>query len=238
MPSYALAATAGAAGGAGLNQHHHQQNPYANINPQTNYSPSQGGGGGGYQPPAAAYNGGGSAAPYGATATSNNRGGVPATVMLPAPSINGGMPIQQRNFWTTGLCDVCSDCDVCLEVICCWWCTEGRLYDAINHNQPNSLNVGMCLLSCGTTMLSLYPIVTFMNRRSLVEKYNIQDESCPATFCFSCCCPYASSCQMMREMQNRGIYPGGQCCAKSQSAAVLRGPGGHSAMGGGGRGAY
>lgn len=133
-------------------------------------------------------------------------GGIP-----PVPiAAQNAVELAQRNYWTTGLCDIVADCDVCMETWCCGCCQEGRLYEAIEFDNPNTTNCSVCLLvSC---FAPAWTFVSFFNRRSLIKKYNIQGEGCGTTLCFACCCPLQSSCQMQREVTARGINPGGMCC--------------------------
>lgn len=127
------------------------------------------------------------------------------------------------NYWSTGLCDIGADFDVCIEGTCCLCCEEGRIYDALENNEQDSMNPFACCVSFVCCFFFCLPVINVINRRSIVEKYNLQDENCCITLCFSCLCPCCSSCQIHRELQLRGVYPGGVCCApgKNPNATVL-----------------
>lgn len=144
--------------------------------------------------------------------TTNQNYMSPGGAIPPPIAPHNAHHLQQRNYWTTGLCDIFADCDVCMEGWCCYCCQEGRLYEAIEFDNPNTTNCSVCMLTCCLAGANLAPLVSFYNRRALIEKYNIQGEACLTTCCFSFCCPYNSSCQMQREMAARGVNPGGQCC--------------------------
>lgn len=136
-----------------------------------------------------------------------------------------GQPLPQHNYWTTGLCDMCADCDVCMEGCCCMCCQEGRIYEAAANDTPNTMSICACCISC---WCFYFPFINLYNRRKVIEKYNIQEEGCCISLFFSWFCPCLSVCQMQRELQARGLYPGGQCCAPSRDP---KGPSGQSPMG-------
>eukprot|EP00388_Colpodella_angusta_P039098 GDKK01046410.1.p1 GENE.GDKK01046410.1~~GDKK01046410.1.p1 ORF type:complete len:369 (+),score=52.25 GDKK01046410.1:80-1186(+) len=121
------------------------------------------------------------------------------------------------NYWSTGLCDSAADVEICTEGCCCLCCEEARIYDAVVNDQQDSLNCVVCCFGTFLHLATCLSVINLVNRRSFISKYNIQDEDMCMSACFSCLCPCLSSCQVHRELQLRGVYPGGTCCAPSRN---------------------
>eukprot|EP00744_Colponema_vietnamica_P008319 GILI01011879.1.p1 GENE.GILI01011879.1~~GILI01011879.1.p1 ORF type:complete len:244 (-),score=21.72 GILI01011879.1:14-745(-) len=149
---------------------------------------------------------------------------VPCTQAMPVAAYgvqNFEMIPQTSSYWSTGYCEMCADQGVFLDGLCCFPCQTGRLHDAIANDQSDSFDaIAFCFTCCCGTA---FPLYTIMDRRSLIRKYGIEGESACCTFLLTCLCPNISSCQMHRELQVRGIYPGGIFANKAPTPNIMMG---------------
>lgn len=153
-------------------------------------------------------------------------------------------PPPREGKWQTSYCNIFADCGVCIEGCLCYCSQEARVYNAVHFDKPNDCDVGICALTaCLVVFFNMQCTVDLFNRRELVQKYGIKTESFIESCLYSCCCPNISMCQMHREMQARGVHPGGACCAKYKpavnkpaAAAASAGYPASAVGGGGGRG--
>ena len=89
-----------------------------------------------------------------------------------------------------------------IDTFFCFYCQIGRQCSAIDGHK-NMANCGMCCAAC------CFPyIVPACVRSKVVKKYEI-DETCLHVVLLGLFCAGCSTCQMGRELNSRGVNPGG-----------------------------
>eukprot|EP00164_Ancoracysta_twista_P019154 GFYU01033527.1.p1 GENE.GFYU01033527.1~~GFYU01033527.1.p1 ORF type:complete len:137 (+),score=4.00 GFYU01033527.1:81-491(+) len=112
------------------------------------------------------------------------------------------------------LCGCCIDKPQCFDTLCCWCCQMSRQCSAIDA-KPDTHNCGMCLLA---TCLGVgFPMCL---RCKLSDKFLLDESVCKS--CMSgLCCAACSVCQTGRELNHRGLNPGGACCKPEDAQAMM-----------------
>lgn len=123
------------------------------------------------------------------------------------------MPFHQS------LCGCLSDTSQCFDTVCCCCCQMSRQCSAIDA-KPDRHDCGMCLLAL--CLGEFFPVCL---RCKISDKFMLEEHCC--TSCLSgLCCASCSVCQTGRELNFRGLNPGGFCCkpadAKSMDISRLR----------------
>ncbi|CUE73366.1 Hypothetical protein, putative [Bodo saltans] len=112
----------------------------------------------------------------------------------------------------TSILDCCSDFSGCMDVFFCLPCNVGRQYGAVN-GMEDQLQCCPCLL----TMIAVTSVCVNINlRRTVVEKYMLEESCCGSVLCGFFCFP-CSVCQTNRELNLRGARTGHTCCAPSSA---------------------
>ena len=109
-----------------------------------------------------------------------------------------------------------SDCSQCMDTICCWNCQLGRQCSAVD-GIPHNHNCGMCCLSY--CFGCWFPMCL---RCKVSDKFQLGENCCTSCICGSCF-PACSVCQTGRELNYRGINPGGCCCVGAQQNQINNG---------------
>ena len=162
--------------------------------------------------------------------------------------VNEGAPLVRGSSsrkMTYGLLSCCGDMGVCCDVFWCSPCLLGYTCDAIVHNQPNSMNVGVCMGvslaylagTAGAVYVNLvlgpigsvayaigclpYTLVTCQQRGEVRQKLGQKDNMCCNDFVLSWCCLACVQCQLTREAKALGLHPGSCCCGDDETPDVL-----------------
>lgn len=110
----------------------------------------------------------------------------------------------------------CMGCGCCelMDALCCFPCMFGYIANRLDSEKVTTMSLGTdnvmsipacCLANCNP------PMWAFMQRREIIQRYNIRDEGYLKTLvCTTCCLPCAAM-QDRREMGKHGHWPGG-CC--------------------------
>ena len=98
-----------------------------------------------------------------------------------------------------------SDCNQCLDTCFCFCCQVGRQCEALD-GRANTHGCGMCCAAycCGF----IFPTCL---RCKVSDKYQLEESCCSSFICGWCCGP-CSVCMTGRELNFRGVNPGGVCC--------------------------
>ena len=115
--------------------------------------------------------------------------------------------------WHYGCLDCLQEPDVCMDVVFCSFCQMGRQFDAAE-GRWDSLNPCVCVVTC----LS-WPLLTVAEmcvRYRVVQRYGIQEHAV-FTLCLPVVCWHCSACQTYRELNERGVWPGGTMCVPRPS---------------------
>jgi Cys-rich protein (TIGR01571 family) len=142
---------------------------------------------------------------------------VPAVPVIATAMVKS--PVQ------TGLFDCAKDWRSCLEGYFCGYCQNSRQYNVMKH-EKNDMHAGACFLPFVTDIAlpiafflvtgihGMYGIgtmvMTYMNRRSMHRRYNLDTTDC-GDFMSAWCCSPCSTCQVYREMSVRNEWPAGFC---------------------------
>jgi Cys-rich protein (TIGR01571 family) len=110
--------------------------------------------------------------------------------------------------WHTSLFGCLQDPHSCLDVIVCPWCQLGRQYDA-SIGEWDSCNLVVCGLSCVLWPVSW--VVPIIVRHRIVVRYQI-NEPIVCRALLPLVCWWCSMCQTYRELNERGLWPGGTLC--------------------------
>ncbi len=113
--------------------------------------------------------------------------------------------LPSSNQWTSGLCQCCSDNELCCKTVFCPCVTYGQLKEKLK----GKYDVGCCTCHCWLFVLSFnIPCLTFIlnrNIRSEVrEKYNIEGGCC-SDFWTALCCGICSLIQVANEVAQKGV---------------------------------
>jgi Cys-rich protein (TIGR01571 family) len=118
-------------------------------------------------------------------------------------------------FWGSGLCGC--GCMECCEIMFCTPCTLGFIASKIDnlHNigEPNAEPSMSCCVCFHSLCSAGACAFAYMNRRELIQRYNVVDESHMDTCCRVYLCAPCAVSQQRREMGYQGHFPGG-CCVK------------------------
>jgi len=123
--------------------------------------------------------------------------------------------------WRFKLCDWCSDLNTCCDAYWCPCCNVARQWDAVE-GRIDSNNGWVCFLN---TCLGCTYFANIWLRCKVVTRYNLTESSC--TSCINAsCCPICSMVQTYRELNYRGLYPGGTswCRPLPQQSQVIISP--------------
>ena len=108
------------------------------------------------------------------------------------------------------LCGCCDDCSQCFDTLFCACCQMGRQCSAIDA-KPDTHDCGMCCLAYFVG--GCFPMCL---RCKVSDKFELGESCCCSMVC-GCVFPACSVCQTGRELNFRGINPGG-CCCKPEDA--------------------
>lgn len=102
-------------------------------------------------------------------------------------------------------CGCFDDTSVCMDTLCCPCCQVGRQCNAVE-GKADEHGCCMCLFaSC------FFPIMAICLRCRVSDRFSLEEGCCVSTCC-GCCFPCCSVCMTGRELNYRGINPGGCCC--------------------------
>ena len=110
--------------------------------------------------------------------------------------------------WHSTLCDCFDDTHSCLDVVACWCCQVARQWDASN-GEWDSCN--FCVCAGAAIFWPAAYIAPIVIRHRIVTRYAI-DEPFVCTCLLPLACWYLSLCQTYRELNERGVWPGGTLC--------------------------
>ena len=112
------------------------------------------------------------------------------------------------------VCGCFSDVAQCCDTYWCPCCQMGRQCDAIA-GQPHSCGCGMCIVAY--CFPSCFPTCI---RCKVSDKFQLGENCCVSLICGHFC--YACSlCQTGRELNFRGVNPGGCICVAPDNAGVM-----------------
>jgi Cys-rich protein (TIGR01571 family) len=109
--------------------------------------------------------------------------------------------------WHFSLCRCADDPALCIDVVMCPHCQMARQFDALN-GYWDSCEPFVCF---ATLFGPLLWVVNVYIRCRVVRKYSLL-ESPVATVVFASVCWPCSACQTYRELNERGVWPGGTAC--------------------------
>lgn len=117
--------------------------------------------------------------------------------------------------WRHGFCQCCSDRKIFLDNLFCWICQISRQFDAAEYGSEDSLNGLICIGVCCTNWFAC--MASGYNRVNVRDRYNIEESKIKGC-CLGFLCPLCSNIQIYKEMNDRGVYPGGTCWVPEPSA--------------------
>ena len=113
--------------------------------------------------------------------------------------------------WTTGLFGCCEDVSGCIDSIMCYPCQFSRQCGALA-GQAQTFELKWCIIPF---LCSSFATCMICQMRARIRtKYEISGGAvgdCLSSFI----CPHCTFCMNGRELTNRGLWPGGSCCATS-----------------------
>ena len=109
-----------------------------------------------------------------------------------------------------GTCGCFEDTSVCCDTLFCPCCQMGRQCSALEGN-ADTHNCGMCVVAL--CVGGCFPMCL---RCKVSDKFQLE-ESCCASFICGWLFPACSVCMTGRELNFRGVNPGG-CCCKPEDA--------------------
>eukprot|EP01064_Diplonema_japonicum_P003058 TRINITY_DN12014_c0_g2_i1.p1 TRINITY_DN12014_c0_g2~~TRINITY_DN12014_c0_g2_i1.p1 ORF type:complete len:129 (+),score=10.28 TRINITY_DN12014_c0_g2_i1:43-429(+) len=113
--------------------------------------------------------------------------------------------------WSSGLFGCFADVNSCGESVLCLPCQAGRQWNAVANREPNNNNLTVC---CATMLCPFScPIVAALLRKKLRETYLIAGTT-STDILYSFCCMPCVICHNARELNYRGLRPGGVCIMK------------------------
>lgn len=115
---------------------------------------------------------------------------------------------QIHEEWQFGILGCFEDLTLFFDVICCAPCNVARQYDALE-GRENSMNPFMCIATCIPNPLLL--VASMYVRLLVTERFGIR-ENCAVTACAPLLCFPCSLSQTYRELNGRGLWPGGTLC--------------------------
>ena len=127
------------------------------------------------------------------------------------------MTLTMNSQWQTGVCDCCSDMNSCWDGCCCTLLAITRQMDAVK-GIPNSMNFNGCFF-IGNCCPSAY-LLNIAVRCNIAGKYDIPENGCVTCLVGTFCCP-CGVCQQHRELEKRGIWAGGTCCARPPTVYIM-----------------
>ena len=98
------------------------------------------------------------------------------------------------------------DFSVACDTLMCPCCQMSRQCSAVE-GYANTMGNGMCLLS-----LCFGAVFPMCLRCKVSDRYQL-DEACFVSFLLGSCCATCSVCATGRELNFRGVNPGGSCCS-------------------------
>jgi Cys-rich protein (TIGR01571 family) len=116
--------------------------------------------------------------------------------------------------WQFGVFACLDDPVLCCDACLCPCCQLGRQFEAATENEQDTLNYFVCVSSSVINVLAT--CVNAYIRYRIVEKYLLA-ESAGQTFAIAVFCPVCSLVQTHRELDARGVYPGGSMCVPRTS---------------------
>lgn len=125
-------------------------------------------------------------------------------------SAMGGPKQQGPPHWQVEQFDCMGDTNVCLQTVCCPFCTEANVI-TMRERGVADMDLFTCLGACCLEVLTrgfFGTALVLAVRRQLVQRYGIQDEPYCQSVITNICAP-CSFCQIQREMALRGEHPGG-----------------------------
>lgn len=118
--------------------------------------------------------------------------------------------------WQYGFCSCLEDVNLCLDTIFCFPCNIGRQFDAVESGKVDSMNFFVCLAGTLSNLLSTVGAVYI--RFQVRYRFEI-DESWFITLFAPILCFWCSLAQTYRELNARGLWPGGTCCIPEMMTA-------------------
>jgi Cys-rich protein (TIGR01571 family) len=114
--------------------------------------------------------------------------------------------------WGSGICDC--GCMECCEVIFCGCCIHGYMYSLLElpraYGQPVAHEQKVNCPACFGALLCP-DVFNYANRREIIERYGVQDETHIRSACLTLFCPCCTLLQQRREMAYNSEWPGGVC---------------------------
>lgn len=110
------------------------------------------------------------------------------------------------DMWLNRTFDCCDDTDVTWDALLCTACSISRQFEAAVNDKENSSNLCFdCVLCFPNTLMIM---VNIYLRFAVRNKFRIR-EHWTVTTATAACCLWCSVCQTYKELNVRGLYPGG-----------------------------
>eukprot|EP01059_Diplonema_ambulator_P032618 TRINITY_DN6484_c0_g2_i1.p1 TRINITY_DN6484_c0_g2~~TRINITY_DN6484_c0_g2_i1.p1 ORF type:complete len:129 (+),score=1.36 TRINITY_DN6484_c0_g2_i1:47-433(+) len=113
--------------------------------------------------------------------------------------------------WSSSLFSCLHDLNSCAESCLCLPCQTGRQWNAIVNREPSNNNLKICCLTLLCPFTS--PVTIGLLRNKLRAAFLISGTDFTDAL-YSCCCTPCVLCLNARELNYRGLRPGGVCIMK------------------------